>query len=188
MAKKQEKNETKKVKPVKKGKKIVENTKAHYNEDVVRIVKIVAIVIICFAIIYFLTAIINGEIFGKKQEEEVEIQKVEILMGETFEKKDSEYLIVYYDFEDKLYSSLYSMLVENYNSYNSDVPMYKVDLSTNFSKNYMAVEEESSNTNPTNLSNLKIKGATLIRIKDKKVIKYIEGKSNIKSYIDSLIG
>lgn len=177
----------KESKKVKKNKKVVGSTPAHYNEDVVKMVKIGVIVLLCFALIYFVTAIINGEIFGKEEEApEVEIQKVEILMGETFEKKDSEYMIIYYDFDDRIYSSLYSMLVENYNAYNQDIPMYKVDLSTNFSKKYVAGEEESSNTSPTALSNLKVKGATLIRIKDKKVVKYIEGKDNIKSYIDGI--
>lgn len=178
------KKETKKVK---KNKKVIGNTSANYNEDVVKIIKIVCAIAICFAMVYFATSIINGELFGKEETTEVEIQKVEILMGETFEKEDSEYIITYYDFDDKIYSNLYTMLVEKYNSNSKAIPMYKVDLSTNFSKKYMASEEENSNTNPTELSNLKIKGATLIRIKDKKVVKYIEGKDDIKSYIDELI-
>lgn len=178
----------KEAKKVKKNKKIVGNTPAHYNEDVVKMIKIGVIVILCFAVIYFITAIVNGELFGKKEtKEEPVIQNVEILMGETFEKKDSEYIIVYYDFEDKIYSNLYSVLIENYNSTNKDIPMYKVNLATNFSKKYMANEEESSNTTPTSLSNLKVKGATLIRIKDKNVIKYIEGKDGIKNYIEEIM-
>lgn len=172
-------------KDIKKSKKVIGNVSN--SDEVTNVIKIISVIAILFAIIYFATAIINGEIFGDKEEKtEVEIQNVEILMGETFEKKDSEYIIVYYDFEDKIYSNLYTMLVDDYNSKDKKVPMYKVDLSTNFSKNYIAKEEESSNTNPTALSNLKIKGATLIRIKDKKVVKYVEGKDNIKLYFDEL--
>lgn len=176
----------KEIKKVKKNKKVIGKTPAHYNEDVVRIVKIGLAVIITFAIIYFATELIN-KYRNKTPEVETEIQQVEILMGETFEKKDSDYIIVYYDFNDKMHSGLYSMLVENYNAYKKDVPMYKVNLSTNFSKKYLVQEGEISNTNPTALSNLKINGATLIRIKDKKVINYIEGKDNIKNYIDELM-
>ena len=65
--------------------------------------------------------------------------------------------------------------------------MYKVDLSTNFSKKYMTKEGEVSNTAPTSLANLKISGSTLIRIKDKQVVTYLEGKDNIKSYIEELV-
>ncbi|MBQ7136937.1 MAG: hypothetical protein IJO43_03085 [Bacilli bacterium] len=176
----------KEVKKVKKNKKTIGKTPAHYDSEVVRIVKIAVSIIITFAIVYFITEFINEQ-RNKADKQEVEIQNVEILMGETFEKKDSEYIIVYYDFEDKMYSELYSMLVENYNSVKSDIPMYKVDLSTNFSKKYMAGDEEVSNINPTSLSNLKVKGDTLIRIKDKTVIKYVEGKDNIKNYINEII-
>ena len=78
------------------------------------------------------------------------------------------------------------MLIQNYNNKKKDVPIYKVDLASNLSKNYQAQGEEKSNTKPTSLSNLKIKGATLIRIKDKKVIKYVEGKDAIKVYFEDL--
>ncbi len=180
--------EKKKTKKAKKNKKVIGKTPAHYNEDVMKMIKIGVIVIACFAIIYFVTAFINGEFSNKNNddEQEVEIQKEEILMGETFEKDDSEYMIMYYDFTDELYSNLYSMLVETYKAKENAIPMYKVDLSTNFSKKYMVKEGESSNKNPTSLSNLKINGATLIRINNKKVTKYIEGKDNIKNYIKEL--
>lgn len=176
----------KEVKKVKKNKKVIGNTPAHYNEDVVRIVKIGVVVLVCFAIIFIATDLIN-KYRNKKVEEEVEIQKVEILMGETFEKTDSEYIVVYYDFDDKINADLYSMLVELYTSAIRPVPMYKVDLSKSFGQKYIAKEDEQSNPNPTALSNLKVKGATLIRIKDKQVINYIEGKDNIKNYINELI-
>lgn len=177
------KKETKKVK---KNKKVIGSTPAHYNEEVVRMVKIGVIVLVCFGIIYLATALIN-KYRSNNDEVETEIQNVEILMGETFEKKDNDYIIVYYDFDDKIYADLYSMMVENYNSLGKEVPMYKVDLSTNFSKKYMATEEEVSNKAPTALSNLKVKGATLIRIQNKTVVTYLEGKDNIKSYIDGLL-
>lgn len=179
--------EKKKTKKTKKNTKVIGKTPAHYNEDVMKMIKIGVIVIACFAIIYFVTAFINGEFSNKEEEkQEVQIQNEEILMGETFEKSDSEYMIMYYDFTDNNYSNLYAMLVETYKAEEDALPMYTVDLSTNFSKKYMTKEGESSNKNPTSLSNLKISGATLIRIKDKKVINYIEGKDNIKNYIEEL--
>ena len=176
----------KEIKKVKKNKKVIGNTSAHYNEEVVRMVKIGIAVLVTFAIIYFATGLIN-KYRSKKDEVETEIQNVEILMGETFEKKDNDYIIVYYDFDDKIYADLYSMMVESYNSYGKEVPMYKVDLSTNFSKKYMAKDEEASNPAPTTLSNLKVKGATLIRIQDKTVVTYLEGKDAIKNYVDELV-
>lgn len=175
----------KEARKVEKNRKLMNRTSN--DNDVSKIIKIISAVVACFALVYFGTEIISKNLNNKKDDVEPEIQKVEILMGETFEKTDGEYVIVYYDFTDKTYANLYAMLVDNYNSKGKKIPMYKVDLSTNFSKKYTATEEEKSNTKPTSLSNLKVKGATLIRIKDKKVVKYVEGKDNIKSYIDEII-
>ncbi len=169
----------------KKNKKLISSTKAHYNEDVVKLIKIGAIVLICFAIIYLITAIIKGEIFKKEKKQEVEIQNQEILMGESFLKNDSEYMILYYDFDDPNYSNLYAMFVSNYGS-NSTLPLYTVNLATKFSQKYTAGENETANTNPTSLANLKVKGTTLIRFKDHKVTNYIEGKDAIKNYLGNL--
>ena len=169
----------------KKNKKIIGSTKAHYNEDAVRMIKIGVIVLVCFAIIYLVTAIAKGEIFKKEPKKTVEIQNQEIMIGETFLKNNSEYMVLYYDFNDRIYANLYNILVDVYGS-NDTVPLYTVDLSSKFSEQYNAKEDESSNTNPTSLSNLKIKGSTLIVFKDKKVVKYVEGKDAIKNYFDEL--
>lgn len=166
--------------------RVVNNTSS--SDEISKIIKIISAIAVCFAIVYFATSYITGRMSGKEETGEVEIQKEEILITETFEKTDKEYMIVYYDYEDDINAGLYAMLIQNYNNNNKkkDVPVYKVDLASNLSKNYLAQDEEKSNTKPTSLSNLKIKGATVIRIKDKKVIKYVEGKDSIKSYFEEL--
>ena len=164
--------------------RVVNNTSS--SDEISKIIKIISAIAVCFAIVYFATSYITGRMSDKEETGEVEIQKEEILITETFEKTDKEYMVVYYDYEDDINAGLYTMLIQNYNNKNKDVPIYKVDLASNLSKNYLAQDEEKSNTKPTSLSNLKIKGATVIRIKDKKVIKYVEGKDSIKSYFAEL--
>ena len=164
--------------------RVVNNTSS--SDEISKIIKIISAIAVCFAIVYFATSYITGRMSDKEETGEVEIQKEEILITETFEKTDKEYMIVYYDYEDDINAGLYTMLIQNYNNKKKDVPIYKVDLASNLSKNYLAQDEEKSNTKPTSLSNLKIKGATVIRIKDKKVIKYVEGKDSIKSYFAEL--
>ena len=164
--------------------RVVNNTSG--GDEISKIIKIISAIIVCFAIVFFATSYITGRMSDKEETGEVEIQKEEILISETFEKTDKEYMVVYYDYEDDVNANLYAMLIQNYNNKKTDVPIYKVDLASNLSKNYQAQGEEKSNTKPTSLSNLKIKGATLIRIKDKKVIKYVEGKDAIKVYFEDL--
>ncbi len=169
----------------KKNKKVISNTPAHYNEDVMRMVKIGVIIIICFSIIYLVTAILRGEIFKKDVKEEVEIQNQKIMISESFVKNDDEYMVLYYDFTDRIYASYYDTLVGVYGNTIED-KIYTVDLSTKLSENYIAKEEENSNKNPNNLSELRIKGATLIVFKDNKVTKYLEGKDEIKNYLEEM--
>lgn len=164
--------------------RVVNNTSS--SDEISKIIKIISAIAVCFAIVYFATSYITGRMSDNTEEQEVEIQKEEILISETFEKTDKEYMVMYYDYEDDFNAELYAMLVQNYNNKKKDVPIYKVDLASNLSKNYVAQGEEKSNTKPTALSNLKIKGATVIRIKDKKVIKYVEGKEQVKGYFEEL--
>ena len=164
--------------------RVVNNTSS--SDEISKIIKIISVIAVCFAIVYFATSYITERMSNKEEEQEVQIQKEEILISETFEKTDKEYVVMYYDYEDDVNANLYAMLIQNYNNKKKDVPIYKVDLASNLSKNYVAQDEEKSNANPTSLSNLKIKGATIVRIKDKKVIKYIEGKDSIKSYFEEL--
>jgi len=175
----------KQMRKLKKNTRVVGNTSS--NDEASKIIKIISVIAVCFAIVYFATSYITGKMSDSSEEKEVEIQKEEILIGETFEKTDKEYMVVYYDYEDDFNADLYAMLIQNYNNKKNDVPIYKVDLASNLSKNYVVQDEEKSNTKPTSLSNLKIKGATVIRIKDKKVIKYVEGKDSIKSYFEELV-
>ena len=108
----------------------------------------------------------------------VSIQYSEIILGEVFSKSQKEYLVLCYDKEEEQ---------DDYNSIVSDVmngdkiKLYTVDLSHAFNKALLT--EDKSNTHPTKASELKIKGATLIHIKDKKVVDYIEGKEAITSFV-----
>lgn len=165
----------------------ISSTKANYNEDLVRIIKIGAIVIVSFAIIYLVTAIVTGEIkLGKKKETaEVEIQNEKRLAGETFEIKDTEYMVLYYDF-DHMDSALYEMIYSNYKSLSKNEKLYIVDLASGFNKKYVVSDNNVTNPNVTNISELKVKSPTLIRIKDKKVIKYLETKDSIKTYFSEI--
>lgn len=167
---------------------VIKRNKAYYNENLVKGVKIFGILILIFAIIYIGTAIATGEIKLNKdetKEEQTIIQDEEILAGSTFNINKNEYMVLYYDFTNNN-SGIYDMLYSNYTSSQKDLPkMYKVDLSKGFNKGYLS--DGKLNQNPSNINELKVKDPTLIRIKDKKVVKFISSKDEIKKYINGLI-
>ena len=166
---------------------VIERNKAQYSDSLKNIIKILGIVLVMFIIIYIGTAIARGELKLKKEEkkkEEVIIQTEEILAGSTFNIKDKEYMVLYYDFYAKT-SGIYGTMYSTYKNSGKDIKMYRVDLSKGFNKSY--VTNSKVNSDPTSADNLKVKNPTLIRIKNKKAIKVISSKEEIKKYINSLL-
>lgn len=142
------------------------------------IIKIAIGVILFLGVAYFLMGIITGDIkLGKEQEKVTEIQYDEILAERTFDQKDTEYYVVFYNFSEE--DMLLDAIIENL-GYTKEV--YKVDLDKKFNVSYIG---EVNNT-PTSLENLKVKSPTLIKIKNGKSNKVVVGVDSIKKYVSTL--
>ncbi len=145
--------------------------------------KISIIVIIVFIIFYILTIAITGGL-NKKQastnsEERdntpITIQYEEILAGETFNIKNDEYYVVFYNFGEES-SAVYDTIITNYKTNNPSAKIYKVDLDKGFNASYIS---DVSNPNVANPDELKINGPTLIKISKGKNVSYNEGLSAV---------
>ena len=90
---KSNKKETVKRKAV--DKKIDEMTSSTSNE-LLKLFRVLFAVIVVLGAFYLLTVAIVGS--DKEEEKETAIQYEEILAGSSFNMKDSEYVVVYYDF------------------------------------------------------------------------------------------
>ena len=152
--------------------KISNNT----NPEIKTALKIILGILVFLIILYALVGIATGEIKIKDEKKETTIQYSEILAEKTFKQKDNEYYVIYYNFDDNS-SSLIEAIINGLSQTNT---VYKVDLNKVFNKNY--ITDDSVNTNPKNLSELKVKNPTLIKIKSKKVQKVITGLDSIKDF------
>ena len=142
------------------------------------IIKIAIGVILFLGVAYFLMGIITGDIkLGKEQEKVTEIQYDEILAERTFDQKDTEYYVVFYNISEE--DMLLDAIIENL-GYTKEV--YKVDLDKKFNVSYIG---EVNNT-PTSLENLKVKSPTLIKIKNGKSNKVVVGVDSIKKKVSTL--
>ncbi|MDD6879409.1 MAG: hypothetical protein PUD59_04210 [bacterium] len=157
-------------------KEILNREKMSTIPEVKTLIKIVIGIILILIIVYFLGGLLTGNIKLKKDEEKVEIQYSEILAEQTFKQPNSEYFVIFYNFD----SSEKSLIDALSSDLSTIVSIYKVDLSKKFNLSY--ITNEKSNKKPTSSNELKIYGTTLIRIKNGKVINYVEGLSNIKEY------
>ena len=148
------------------------------------IIKTAAIVLLIFGIMYLFTILIlkkSSLDYISKDSEKTSVQYSEILAGTSFDKKDSEYLVLYYDKsnDDALtYESLYS----DYKAKDEHLPVYYVDLSKTLNK---GIVSEESNKNVNSAEELKVKNGTLIRFVNNKVEDYFEGEEEIKSYFNN---
>ncbi len=183
------KQKTKRIKETrqsrKERKRMLEDVSAYENSPKRAIVILIVVLVIFFGV-YFISGILTGEIkLGgyTREKEEATIQYKEIIMGEMFNRSEGSYYVLLGK-SSETSTELLMQSVDNfvYSPYSEKV--YYVDLENGFNKKY-SVEEES-NPNAQTLADLKVKGPTLVHIADKKIDKYIEGKSEIEAYFDSL--
>lgn len=147
--------------------------------EVVKMIKILVIVLAVFLALWLIIALVKGEIKLGKDKPIVTIQYEEILAGESFNQKENEYYVMFFDHTSSD-AGIYGSLISKY----EDLTIYRVDLNKGFNQNFMTTE--ISNKNPLTISDLKVNGPTLIKVVNKNVTNYIEGKENIKAYLSSI--
>ncbi len=141
-----------------------------YENPVKNIVITTFIVTAVFLLFYFVTTLVVSKLDKYNyidSEKEVYIQYGEILAGSTFNMADSEYYVLFYDF-DGPYTVYYDSLISV-----SDYKIYAVDLGNGFNKPYVS---EDTNSKVKNAKDLRVKDCTLIKIKNGKNILYFEGE------------
>lgn len=135
------------------------------------------IMIIACIGLYYLTE----KVVLKKQQKDnnSEIEVIEntrvILLGNLLSQNNKEYYVLVYDFDDK-YKSYFTDLIEGY--YNDlNVKLYTSNLKEGLNKPYIG---EKSNPEAETIKELKVNGPTLIKVKENRIVKYLEGEPKIK--------
>ena len=105
----------------------------------------------------------------------------EILLGSTFNRNESEYIVVYFDKDNEEINSTIGTAVLDYVAKEDNLTTYTVDMSNMYNKNYNTTED--TNKSPNNVDELRINGPTLIKISKGNVVEYIEGLDAVKDYL-----
>lgn len=191
MAKKDKKNNDKKViKKTKNTKRVsyADNMASDVSPELVKFTWIIAIVFVIFIGTYVLSAIATGNpIFPTKEtdEEELEFQFSEILVGQSFDKGDN-YIVVYYDFSDEDDEKL-NDLEQAYTEIKyaqPDIKVFTCDLGNSFNKQYVTSDE--INYNPQSAEELHFNGTTVIKFNNGNVERVVTGTTESIDYINSL--
>ena len=94
---------------------------------------------------------------------------------------DNRYYVLYYDMSSDELKSAYTNMVSTYEDKDEHVPVYTVDMSSTFNKQFVS---DSSNPSVQSVDNLKISGPTLIEINQGKVVNYVEGIDAISDVLE----
>lgn len=156
------------------------NIKVEEKDNYFKFITTLAILLLVFILAYFLIGLFYTKEIKLKSDEkettdEVKIDNDTIMLGQLFDKVDSEYYVLIYDLTDKV-SSIPSWL-SVYEGKDDKIKVYKVDSSKKFNSKYLV--EENSNKNATSLSDLRVISPTLIKITNKSISSYIEGEDEI---------
>lgn len=144
---------------------------------------IVLVVISILCLFYLLTLrLTSGDVDDTNlSNEEAVILYDEILVGSSFNRSDDKYFVVYYDMSNNEEAQEVSAAITKYESNKESLPVYTVDMSDVLNKKYASDE---SNKEAKEASDLRIDGVTLIRVKDGKLDKYLDGKDDVVKYLN----
>ena len=105
------------------------------------------------------------------------VSTTEAIVGTILNQKESEYYVLAYDY-NSTNATAYKTYATNYTSNHSKaIKIYYLDLSNAFNKKYYV--ENNSNPSATTIKDLKMKDGTLLKIKNGKIIEYLEGMDKI---------
>ena len=170
MAKNKSKNENKKV--------VERYEKDNVDNNLYGKLIVVLVVISILCIFYLLTLrLTSGDVEENDlTNEETVILYDEILVGSSFNRSDDKYFVVYYDMSNHEEAQEVSSAITKYESNEDALPVYTVDMSDVLNKKYVSsVANEKANK----ASDLRIDGVTLIRVKDGKLDKYLDGENKV---------
>ena len=180
-AKKQEKlNDKVKTKNIKKVD--IDKYTSEESKEVKRFIIILLSIIVLVLAVYGITRIVNKDKDNNDDRTvtagSIDYDKVSV--GTLFNRADSEYYVIVYDGEapNAIY---YSALMNKYMDKEKSNKVYFCDLSNELNKKYYVGEDKDSNPNATTSSELAFKNLTLIKIKNGKIVKYLETLDTIKT-------
>ena len=180
-AKKQEKlNDKVKIKNIKKVD--IDKYTSEESKEVKRFIIILLSIIVLVLAVYGITRLVNKDTDNTDDRTitagSIDYDKVSV--GTLFNRADSEYYVIVYDGEapNAIY---YSALMNKYMDKEKSNKVYFCDLSNELNKKYYVGEDKDSNPNATTSSELAFKNLTLIKIKNGKIVKYLETLDTIKT-------
>lgn len=154
------------------------------DDDSFKVKNVIIVILIIMAVLvsfYFITKYVLEHKKDNTPVVESVIDREKIMFGQIFSRSDDEYYVIAYNESGKS-KDIYNKYIDKYNSKDSHIKFYEINLDDAFNKNFVS---NKSNI-VEDIDNLKVSGDTLFKIKDKKIELYKEGTSDISSYLKEI--
>ena len=139
-------------------------------------IKILLGLVLIFLVLYFLSVKFGDKKKDIKRTNQAgKVQYDSIALGTLFNKADQEYYVLVFDSED-INNSYIINKASSYKSSNASKALYTADLSLEFNRPFVS---DTSFNPKTSVDGLKFSETTLLYIKEKKIVKFINNLDDI---------
>ena len=153
---------------------IIKNNVSTESNEYKKLIMLIAIIAGTFLLFYFVTLIFtkkeDKDSIFKNDLEATEIQYDEIIVGTMFNQNQKEYYVLLEEENDQ-YKELFDSYITTIRTGKEKI--YTIDLTNGFNKTTI------SDKATYNKDDFKVKGTTLIKINDKKIVEHYENKDKI---------
>lgn len=151
-----------------------------YENDDIKLIKKLLLILLIIVLVILGLYVFTDKVVMEKQEtntNEVEFDYDTATIGTILNRPYDEYMVLLYNSKEDN-ATYYSTLLAKYTG---DVKLYFVDLSLKSSEKYIS---DTSSGIFNSINDAKFSGPTLLRIKNGKVIKFLETKDEIKENLN----
>lgn len=165
----------------KKAKKIDINKNVNTDDEklVVKFIVVLIIVSLIAVGFYFISKNIVKNRDDNIVESNVTISYDKVNVGMIFNRPYDEYFVMVYDSSDND-AMIYSSLISKYSQKEDSLKIYYCDLSNKLNKEFVS-SDGTTNSNAKSVSEFKFGQVTLIKVRNGKIVSYIENIDTIKS-------
>lgn len=143
---------------------------------------LVGLVVVLIGIYFFTRAFIVKDLFNNNKETtytDGEINYDVAIVGNMLNRPYTEYYVIAFNSESTK-ANYYNTLSSKYMTSDGSLKLYYIDLNNSLNSKYVASEDDKYSTEFKSLDDLKLGEITLIKVKNKKVVKFITDIEMIK--------
>lgn len=163
----------------------IDKVKTEEQEQIEKFLKILGIILILVLVVYVFTKVfVTKEVDNSTKEITVgKINYDKLIVGSILSQSYNEYYVFVYNGNgnEAIY---YSSIIDTYMSKEKALKVYWVDLDNKLNEKFIASDNDVINKSPEEISDLKFGEYTLLKVKNGKIVKFIDNIEGAKKELN----